>query len=154
MIGQTAGKSKAKLSAEEKERQNKKISFESVLAQNQSGNLRSVRKNAVNDKFRSRAFQAKLKEKIKSQSSADKKEDSEKQGSEKQGSEPLRIAQWLRICVFKEMIETKSYLGMRLEIDSEKTVSDIQTAWQANDETLRFTCMSNEGCLLLPYYYS
>ena len=84
--------------------------------------------------FKVRVFQAKLKEKIKSQSSADKKEDSEKQGSEKQGSEPLSIAQWLKICVVKEMIETKSYLGMRLEIDSEKTVSAIQTAWQANDD--------------------
>ena len=83
MIVSTAGKSKAKLSAEEKERQNKKISFENVLAQNQSGNLRSVQKNALKSKFKSKGFQAKLKEKIKSQSSADKKEDSEKQGSEK-----------------------------------------------------------------------
>ena len=93
-------------------------------------------------------FQAKLRGKIKSKSSADKKE-----SSERQGSEPLPPPQWLRICVVKEMKETKSYLGLRLEIDSEKTVSTTQTAWQENDQSFRFICMSNEGCLLLPYNY-
>ena len=51
MIVSTAGRSKAKLSAEEKERQNKKISFENVLAQNQSGNLRSVQKKCTQEQI-------------------------------------------------------------------------------------------------------